>query len=73
MRDWLKPVDEIDRDCIHQWEKLLRIKFQSYDEYSEVDGLIEDMILDYENKKELKMEYPNIESDVANILERMRK
>ena len=68
MRTWLKPVDEIDRDCIHQWEKLLKIKFNSYDEYSNVDELIEDMILDYDTKSELKKDYPNIENDVKKYL-----
>lgn len=68
IREWLKPVDEIDRDCIHHWEKLLGIKFRSYEDYSEIDSWIEDMILDYDTKAELINEYPNIEYDVRNFL-----
>lgn len=68
IREWLRPVDEIDRDCIHQWEKLFGIKFRSYEDYSEIDSWIEDMILDYDTKAELIDEYLNIEYDVRNFL-----
>ena len=68
IREWLKPVDEIDRDCIHWWEKLLGIKFRSYEDYSEIDSWIEDMILDYDTKEELIDVYPNIEYNVRKFL-----
>lgn len=68
MRDWLKLLDEIDRDCVHQWEKLLKIKLNSYEEYSKVDELIGEMILEYETKSELKDAYPNIVYDVGRVL-----
>ena len=73
MRDWLKPLDEIDRDCIYRWEKLLKIKFNSYEEYEEVDAQIEEMILDYETKRELKENYPCIDICTKCILSAMKK
>ena len=70
MRDWYKTASDIDRDCIHWWERLFRIQFKSYEEYSKVDALIDEMILEYENKKELKQFYPNINADVKKFLGR---
>lgn len=70
MRDWLKSLQEIDKDCVRQWEKLLGIKFNSLTEYLEIDMLIDEMILEYESKRELEAAYPDINMDVKRILER---
>lgn len=70
MRDWLKPLQEWDRDCVHRWEKLLGIKFNSLTEYLEIDMLIDEMILEYETKRELEAAHPDIDTDVKRVLER---
>ena len=60
MRDWLKGLSEIDRDCIHQYEYLLGRKLKDYNEYSEIDSQVDEMILEYETRKEFFHFYPNL-------------
>lgn len=60
MRDWLKGVDEIDRDCIHRYEYLLGRKLKGYNEYSEIDGQVDEMILEFESRKEFFKAYPEL-------------
>ena len=60
MRDWLKCVDEIDRDCIHRYEYLLGRKLKDYNEYSEIDGQLDEMILEFESRKEFYEVYPEL-------------
>lgn len=60
MRNWLKDVDEIDRDCIHRYEYLLGRKLKSYNEYSEIDGQVDEMILEFESRKEFFKAYPEL-------------
>lgn len=60
MRDWLKDVDEIDRDCIHRYEYLLGRKLKNYDEYSEIDGQVDEMILEFNGRKEFYEAYPEL-------------
>lgn len=60
MRDWLKDADEIDRDCIHRYEYLLGRKLKNYDEYSEIDGQVDEMVLEFESRKEFYKAYPEL-------------
>ena len=60
MRNWLKDVDEIDRDCIHRYEYLLGRKLKDYNEYSEIDGQVEEMILEFESRTEFYEAYPEL-------------
>ena len=60
MREWIKSVDEIDRDCIYKYEYLLGRKLKDYNEYREIDGQVEDMILDFAGRKDFYKEYPGL-------------
>ena len=60
MRYWLKDVDEIDRDCILRYEYLLGRKLKNYDEYSEIDGQVDEMILEFDGRKEFYEAYPEL-------------
>lgn len=60
MRDWLKDVDEIDRDCIHKYEYLLGRKLKNYDEYREIDDQVDEMILEFNSRKEFYKKYPQL-------------
>lgn len=60
MRDWLKNVDEIDRDCIHRYEYLLGRKLKGYKEYQEIDNQVDEMILEFESRKEFYEAYPEL-------------
>jgi hypothetical protein len=60
MRDWLKCLDELDRDCVHQYEYLLGRKLKDYNEYVEIDKQVDDMILDFESRKDFYKEYPEL-------------
>lgn len=60
MRDWLKDLDEIDKDCIHRYEYLLGRKLKNYNEYSEIDGQVDEMILEFDSRKEFYEMYPEL-------------
>lgn len=60
MRDWLKCVDEIDRDCIHRYEYLLGRKLKDYKEYAEIDSQVDEMILEFTSRKDFYEEYPEL-------------
>ena len=60
MRDWISSLDEIDRDCIHRYEYLLGRKLKNYNEYSEIDGQVDEMILEFESRKEFFEVYPEL-------------
>ena len=60
MREWLKNVDELDRDCIHKYEYLLGRKLKDYNEYREIDGQVEDMVLDFAGRKDFYEIYPEL-------------
>jgi hypothetical protein len=60
VRDWLKYVDEIDKDCIHRYEYLLGRKLKDYDEYSEIDEQVDDMILEITSRKVFYNMYPEL-------------
>ena len=60
MRVWLKDLDEIDKDCIHRYEYLLGRKLKNYDEYFEIDSQVDEMILEFESRKEFYEAYPEL-------------
>lgn len=60
MRDWLESVDEIDKDCIHRYEYLLGRKLKDYSEYIEIDGRVDEMILEFESRTEFYKAYPEL-------------
>lgn len=60
MREWLKCVDEIDRDCIHRYEYLLGRKLKDYDEYMEIDSQVDEMVLEFNGRKEFYEVYPEL-------------
>ena len=60
MSDWLKDVDEIDRDCIHKYEYLLERKLKDYDEYMEIDSQVDEMVLEFEGRKDFFKAYPEL-------------
>lgn len=61
MREWLKGLDQIDIDCIHQYEYLLDRKLNGYEEYHEIDQQVDEMVLEWESRKEFFKAYPNLE------------
>ena len=61
MRDWLRCVDEIDKDCILQWEYLLDRKLNDYNEYDILDGMIDEMILEWKSRRKFFKKYPKLE------------
>lgn len=60
MREWVKSADEIDRDCILRYEYLLGRKLKNYDEYTEIDNQVDEMILEFTNRKEFYQTYPEL-------------
>jgi hypothetical protein len=60
VRNWLKCADEIDRDCIHKYEYLLGRKLKDYNEYSEIDGQVDEMILEFDSRKDFYEAYPEL-------------
>lgn len=60
MRNWLKNVDEIDRDCIYKYEYLLGRKLKSYNEYREIDSQVNEMVLEFEGRKDFYEVYPQL-------------
>ena len=60
MRDWLKSEDEIDRDCIHRYEYLLGRKLKDCREYHEIDAQVDEMILEFDSRKDFYESYPEL-------------
>ena len=60
MREWLKCADEIDKDCILRYEYLLGRKLKDYNEYDEIDGKVDEMILEFTSRKEFYKAYPEL-------------
>lgn len=60
MRDWLKTINEIDRDCIYKYEYIFGRKLNGYDEYHEIDQQVEEMVLDFDGRKDFFAEYPEL-------------
>lgn len=60
-REWIKSLDEIDIDCIRKYEYLLGRKIESLSEYKEIDGKVDEMILEFNSRKEFFETYPELE------------
>ena len=60
MRDWLTSLELIDRDCIHRYEYLLGRKLKDYNEYREIDSQVDEMVLEFDSRKEFFEAYPNL-------------
>lgn len=60
MREWLKSTELIDRDCIHKYEYLLGRKLKDWDEYVEIDKQVDEMVLEFEGRKEFFEAYPEL-------------
>jgi len=58
VRDWIYQGDEIDRDCIHKYEYLLGRKLKDWNEYIEIDSQVDEMVLEFEGRKEFFEAYP---------------
>lgn len=58
---WFNNFDQIDKDCILQYEYLLERKIESYEEYSEIDSKVEEMILEWDSREEFFKKYPELE------------
>ena len=61
MREWLRNTEEIDRDCILQWEYLLNRKLNDFNEYHILDGMIDEIILEWRSRPEFFKRYPELE------------
>ena len=60
MRDWLKSKELIDRDCIRWYEYLLGRKLKDWNEYVEIDSQVDEMVLEFEGRKEFFEAYPEL-------------
>lgn len=60
MIDWVSCLDDIDRDCVHRYEYLLGRKLKDYNEYCEIDGQVDEMILEFESRREFYETYPEL-------------
>lgn len=60
MRDWIGCLNDIDRDCVLQYEYLLGRKLKDYHEYCEIDGQVDEMILEFESRREFYETYPEL-------------
>jgi len=58
MRDWLKNMDPIDRDCVYRYEYLLGRKLTGPAEYSELDRQVDELILEYDSRTAFFHDYP---------------
>ena len=61
MREWLRNTDEIDKDCILRWEYILNRKLNDFNEYHILDGMIDEMILEWRSRTEFFKRYPELE------------
>ena len=59
-------IDDIDEDCIRCFEDFIGRRFKTYDEYKEIDGQMDDMILDYDTREEWLAAYPALAKYVKN-------
>lgn len=60
MRSWISSLDEIDRDCIHRYEYLLGRKLKDWNEYVEIDKQVDEMILEFDGRREFFEAYPHL-------------
>lgn len=60
MREWVKNLDEIDQDCVHQYEYLLGRQLKDRAEYVEIDSKVMEMILEFETREDFFEYYPEL-------------
>lgn len=60
MRSWLKNLEEIDLDCVLQYEYLLGRQLTGRDEYLEIDKQVDEMVLEFQNRKDFFAAYPEL-------------
>lgn len=66
-REWIDKLDEIDQDCIYQYEYLLGRQLKNYEEYHEIDSLVDEMILDWGSQKEFFEAYPELKAYAKQV------
>ena len=59
-REWVNGKDDIDVDCIHQFEFLLGRELKDEEEYVLLDSMIDEMILEYETQDDFFDAYPEM-------------
>lgn len=59
-RDWVENLDDIDKDCVEQYEFLFGRQLKDWAEYHEIDGHVAEMILDYHTAEEFFGDYPEL-------------
>ncbi len=62
MRQWLKKLDDLDCDCVLQYEYLLGRKLAGRDEYAEIDGQVDEMILEWTSRGAFFAAYPELKA-----------
>ena len=62
MREWLKEMDQIDRECVQRYEYLLGRKLQDREEYREIDAQVDEMILEWDSRIEFFNAYPDLQT-----------
>lgn len=62
MRYWIKQLDDIDKDCVLKYEYLLGRKLSGYKEYSEIDNQVDEMVFEFDGRKDFFKYYPNLKS-----------
>ena len=60
VRDWVDELDEIDQDCVHQYEYLLGRYLKDNAEYVEIDSKVMEMILEFETREDFFECYPEL-------------
>lgn len=74
MRDWFEKLDEIDRDCVLKYESLLGRRLKNVDEYREIDEQVDEMILEWDNRKAFFEAYPDLKKYAnPHVLDRIDK
>lgn len=58
MREWIEQLDDIDKDCVKHYEYLLGRELKDRIEYKEIDGQVEEMILEWDSIDDLLECYP---------------
>lgn len=66
MRQWVMDLDDIDKDCVHRYEYLLGRKLKGMKEYQEIDSHVDEMILEYDSRKEFFERYPELKKYKAS-------
>ena len=63
--DWFFTLEQIDQDCVEQYTYLLGRPLVSEEEYKEIDGQVDEMILEWENPDAFFEVYPDLKKYMA--------